>query len=49
MGSFPESIDTSLLRRYPDAILFLIEAGQTLTVLACFHGSRDPANWQRRI
>jgi hypothetical protein len=28
--------------------MFLIEADETLTVIACFHGSRDPAHWQRR-
>jgi hypothetical protein len=28
--------------------MFVIEADKTLTVLACFHGSRDPAHWQGR-
>jgi hypothetical protein len=28
--------------------MFVIEADETLTVIACFHGSRDPAHWQRR-
>jgi hypothetical protein len=28
--------------------MFVIEADETLSVIACFHGSRDPAHWQRR-
>jgi hypothetical protein len=28
--------------------MFVIEADETLTVLACFHGSRDPAHWKKR-
>jgi plasmid stabilization system protein ParE len=38
----------ALLRRFPYALMFVIEADDTLTVIACFHGSRDPAHWQRR-
>jgi hypothetical protein len=29
--------------------MFVIEADETLTVIAWFHGSRDPLRWQRRI
>jgi hypothetical protein len=28
--------------------MFVIEAEETLTVIACFHGSRDPVHWQKR-
>jgi hypothetical protein len=28
--------------------MFVIEADETLTVIACFHGSRDPAHWQKQ-
>jgi hypothetical protein len=28
--------------------MFVIEADETLTVIACFHGSRDPVLWQKR-
>jgi hypothetical protein len=28
--------------------MFVIEAKQTPTVIACFHGSRYPAQWQKR-
>ena len=41
-------IHRALLRRFPYALMFVIEADETLTVIACFHGSRDPARWQER-
>jgi hypothetical protein len=28
--------------------MFVVETDDTLTVIACFHGSRDPARWQKR-
>jgi hypothetical protein len=28
--------------------MFIIEADEMLTVIACFHGSRDPAHRQKR-
>ena len=43
-----KSIHRALLRRFPYSLLFVIEADETLTVIACFHGSRDPAHWQKR-
>jgi len=43
-----KSIRRALLRRFPYALMFVIEADETLTVIACFHGSRDPAHWQKR-
>jgi plasmid stabilization system protein ParE len=36
------------LRRFPYG-LFFRPLGATIYVLACFHSSRDPRNWQRRI
>jgi plasmid stabilization system protein ParE len=44
-----KSIRRALLRRFPYALMFVIESDETLTVIACFHGSRDPAHWQRRL
>ena len=44
-----KSIRRALLRRFPYALMFVIEADETLTVIACFHGSRDPAHWQKRV
>jgi len=35
-------------RRFPYALFFRIGGG-TLQVIACFHGKRDPHQWQRRI
>lgn len=42
------TIRRALLRRFPYALMFVIEADGTLTVIACFHGSRDPVHWQKR-
>ena len=37
----------ALLRRFPYA-LFFAAAGDALFVIACFHASRDPLQWQKR-
>ena len=42
------SIRRALLRRFPYALMFVIEADESLTIIACFHGSRDPEHWQKR-
>ena len=42
------SIHRALLRTFPYAMMFVIEADGALTVIACFHASRDPAHWQQR-
>jgi plasmid stabilization system protein ParE len=34
--------------RFPYALFFLVEA-DALLVIACFHGSRDPRQWQKRV
>lgn len=44
-----KNIRRALLRRFPYALMFVVEADESLTVLACFHGSRDPEHWQRRM
>jgi plasmid stabilization system protein ParE len=43
-----KTIRRALLRRFPYSLLFVIEADESLTVIACFHGSRDPMRWQAR-
>jgi plasmid stabilization system protein ParE len=43
-----KNVRRALLRRFPYAVMFVIEPDDTLTVIACFHGSRDPAHWQKR-
>jgi plasmid stabilization system protein ParE len=42
-----KNIRRALLRRFPYALMFVIDDA-TLTIIACFHGSRDPAHWRRR-
>ena len=42
------NVRRALLRRFPYALMFVIDPDDTLTVIACFHGSRDPAHWQKR-
>lgn len=37
----------ALLRRFPYALFFVLEE-ETLIVIACFHASRDPLQWQKR-
>jgi len=43
-----KNVRRALLRRFPYALMFVIEADDTLTVIACFHGSRDPEHRQKR-
>jgi plasmid stabilization system protein ParE len=43
-----KNVRRALLRRFPYALMFVIDADESLTVIACFHGSRDPAHWQKR-
>ena len=42
-----KQVRRALLRRFPYGIFYLVE-GETIIVLACFHASRDPKQWQRR-
>jgi plasmid stabilization system protein ParE len=42
-------IRRALLQRFPYALFFMQEQDDSLTVLACFHGSRDPMRWQSRM
>ena len=36
------------LRRFPYGLFFRAETS-ALVVIACFHGSRDPQRWERRV
>lgn len=36
-----------LLDRFPYALYFTVD-GDQVTVIACFHASRDPRRWQQR-
>lgn len=42
------NVRRALVHRFPYGIFYLIE-GDMIVVLACFHGSRDPRQWQRRV
>ncbi len=44
-----KNVHRALLRQFPYALMFVMEADETLTVIACFHASRNPAHWQRRM
>jgi toxin ParE1/3/4 len=44
-----KNVRRALLRRFPYALMFVLEQDESTTIIACFHGSRDPANWQRRM
>ncbi len=37
-----------LTRRFPYQVLFVVEAN-VVTVIAVFHGARDPQSWQDRL
>jgi len=43
-----KNIRRALLRRFPYALMFVIEPDEALIVIACFHSSRDPVHWQER-
>lgn len=40
-------IHRALLKRFPYGIIYFIK-DRTVIVIACFHASRDPKQWQRR-
>ena len=41
------NIRRALLRRFPYSLFFVVE-GDASIVIACFHASRDPSQWQKR-
>ena len=43
-----KSVRRALLRRFPYALFFVAEE-QSLFVIACFHASRDPLQWKKRL
>ncbi len=42
-----KNIRRALLRRFPYSLFFVVE-DDVITVIACFHASRDPSHWQER-
>ena len=54
MSAFPrefpvvfKNVHRALLRGFPYSLFFVVE-DETLFVIACFHASRDPLQWQKR-
>jgi plasmid stabilization system protein ParE len=43
-----KTVRRALLRRFPYQVLFLVEE-EAITVIAVFHGARDPRIWRDRI
>jgi plasmid stabilization system protein ParE len=43
-----KTVRRAMLRRFPYQVLFLLEK-DVITVVAVFHGARDPRRWQDRI
>ena len=41
------NVRRALLRRFPYSLFFILE-NETVLVIACFHASRDPMQWQKR-
>ena len=44
-----KSVRRAVLPRFPYALMFVMEPDDALTVIACFHGSRDRARWRQRM
>ena len=44
-----KNVRRALLGRFPYSLFFVIEEDDTLLVIACFHASRNPKKWQKRI
>jgi toxin ParE1/3/4 len=42
-----KNVRRALLRQFPYALFFVVD-GDSLVVIACFHASRDPLQWQKR-
>lgn len=43
-----QDVHRALLRRFPYGLFFRVDISE-LVVVACFHGSRDPRRWERRV
>jgi plasmid stabilization system protein ParE len=42
------AVRRALVRRFPYTLFYVIEDEQ-VTVIACWHASRDPRQWQQRV
>ena len=39
----------AMLDHFPYALMFLVQADRSISVISCFHNSRDPLRWQERV
>ena len=39
----------ALLEKFPYALMYVIKAGKRVSIICCFHGSRNPVRWQERV
>ncbi len=39
----------AMLEHFPYALMFLVQEDESVSVISCFHSSRDPLRWQERI
>jgi hypothetical protein len=42
-----KNVPRALLRHFPYALFFVVE-DEILLIIACFHASRDPLQWQKQ-
>jgi toxin ParE1/3/4 len=42
-----KNVRRALVRRFPYSLFFVLE-DHDVTVISCFHASRDPSHWQKR-
>ena len=42
-----KNVRRALLRRFPYALFFVVE-DEIILIVACFHASRDPLQWQKQ-
>lgn len=43
-----KQVRRALLRRFPYGIFYVVE-GETVSVIACLHASRNPRRWKQRV
>ncbi len=43
-----KSVRRARLQHFPYCLMFVMEPDDSLTVIACFHGSQNPIRWQGR-
>jgi len=44
-----KNVRRALLRRFPYSLFFVIAEDGGVLVIACFHASRNPAHWRKKV